>query len=161
MGQEIGGEQDYARYYDGLMKYVNGIQRDHKPCHFAIKSNFFPIAYTFNFVVPMSCPEFFWDRNAEITPGWKEYSMDDFIDRLPDQFQFELEHAMVKGMLERIEEHGTGPGTRYFTTVQNHCWITSARMIVIVGVEKLADLPGFSKPLGDGYTQGVSHKVQL
>lgn len=157
----IAGEQDYDRYYHGLMKYVDGIQKDNKPCHFAIKSNFFPVAYTFNFVVPQQCPEFFWNTNAEVSEEWKEHTLDSFIDQLPDQFHLELEHAMIKGMLTKIQEHGTGPNTRYFRTKANACWMTSERMMVIVGVEDAGKMGVFTKPVHEGYTQGISHKVQL
>jgi hypothetical protein len=87
--------------------------------------------------------------------------MDEFIDQLPDQFHLELERAMVKGLLTKVQEHGTGPKTRFFHTKTGACWVVSERMLVIVGVEDLSSLPGYSKPWGDGYTQGLSHKVQL
>lgn len=161
MNIEIPGEEDYLRYYQGLQIRLDEILKDNRPCHFGIKSSFFPYAYTFNFVVPEKCPEFFYDRNAEVTEGWREYDLEAFIDQLPEQYQMELPHALIKGLLEQVRDQGTGPNTRFFVTRTGAHWMVSARMLVIVGVECLSGIPSIPKAVPADYTQGLSYSTKL
>lgn len=161
MNIEIPGEEDFLRYHQSLQLRLDGILKDNRPCHYGIKSSFFPHAYTFNFVVPEKCPEFFYDRSAEVSEGWREHDIDSFIDNLPEQYLMELPIALIKGLLERVRDHGTGPNTRFFTTAAGAHWLVSARMLAIVAVENLSGIPSIPKPAPADYTQGVSYSTKL
>ena len=157
----IAGEQDYVRFYHGLMYWLDRINENNRPCHYAIRSVVFPVAYTFNFVVPEQCPDFFYDRNAEIPETWTEYDIDGFIDALPDAYSLELETAMIKGLISRIRDHGTGPSGRFFKTQFGKCWMVSARMIAIIGTESLEVLDKESKPMSAEYQPGLRYSTKL
>lgn len=142
----IPGEDDYKAYYQGLIMELETIQVESTPRHFSMKSQMYrDLAYSFNLAVPAIAPAFFYDKSQPLDDGWVLHDSESWKQLLPEEMVEELPDAMINGLFRTLEQYGSGPDTRYLESPKGTGMIVSARLVTMVTVDSLKDVPSYNQ----------------